>query len=365
MSHGGDRYGNSVQMDFSVNTNPLGMPEAVRKSLRESWKQAEAYPDLQARSLCAGLCAVWKTKPENLLIGNGASEILMALVHAVRPKKALLPVPSFSGYEYVLRAADCEAIYYRMTKEKRFSLDEAFLDVLSAEAELLFLTNPNNPTGRYIRPDLLERILDRTRELGILVVLDECFMELSDDPKGRSVLRQRERWPNLLVLRAFTKSFAIPGIRLGYALCEDTALVRKIRAQLPEWNVSIPAQAAGVAALQELQWLEKARSTILHERLVLERALTRLGFADVASNAGYILVWDEKERGIDLYTELLKKGTLIRDCSDYPGLGRGYYRIAVHGRGENRRLIAQIREILETFAGNRPEEAETDAADGV
>ena len=341
MSHGGDRYRNKVRLDFSVNTNPAGVYESVKQALADSIAKAEHYPDQEAQQLREDLAKVLGVDPDWIVFGNGASEILMAAVRALRPKKILLPVPSFSGYQWAVRAEGAEIEYIPMNEDHQITAD--LLDSLSKDADLLFLCNPNNPTGSYIDHALLEKILDRCLEKGIGVILDECFMELSDDPVGNTCMKGLETWPNMLLLRAFTKSFAIPGVRLGYMLGMDTERNAKIRAQLPEWNLSIMAQEAGVAALKEIGRLQESRDVIFAERTRMVQNLTEMGFACTASNANFILV---KSPVKDLYEQLLEKEILIRDCSDYQGLEKGYYRIAVRPKEENDELIREIREII-------------------
>ena len=341
MSHGGDRYRNTVRLDFSVNTNPSGVFESVKQALIESIAQAEHYPDQEAQQLRTDLAKVLGVAPDWIVFGNGASEILMAVVRALRPKKVLLPVPSFSGYQWAVRAEGAEIEYIPMSED--LTITAELLDSLYKDADLLILCNPNNPTGRYIDHDLLGRILDRCLEKGISVILDECFMELSDDPQGNTCIKDLATWPNMILLRAFTKSFAIPGVRLGYMVGMDTGRNAKIRAQLPEWNLSIMAQEAGVAALQEIGRLQNSREEIFAERTHLVKNLTEMGFDCMESNANYILV---KSPIRDLYERLLEKEILVRDCSDYQGLEKGYYRIAVRPKEENEELIRTIREIM-------------------
>ena len=346
MSHGGDRYSHEIMLDFSVNLNPLGVPESVRKSLLDSCALADRYPDLHAGQLRRDLADLFGTDPENVLPGNGASELLMALVHALRPGKAVLPAPAFSGYTHVLRAVDCRICYYDTRPEYGFSPDEGILPMLTPDTDLIILTSPGNPAGRYVEEAVLEKILERCEQQDIAVILDECFMELSDEPEKRSMCRRLEKWPKLLLLRAFTKSFAIPGIRLGYLLSADTQMLEKTAARLPEWNVSLPAQNAGCAAIKEYEGLEQARRMIRKERACLEDALKKLGFQSSPSDTGYLLFRDARNRGINLYQALLEEKILIRDCSDYRGLPGQCYRIAVKKREENDVLLAALERIL-------------------
>ena len=342
MSHGGDRYRNKVRLDFSVNTNPAGVLENVKEALTESISKAEHYPDQEASALRKDLAKALNVREDMLVFGNGASEIIMAAVRAAKPKHVVLPVPSFSGYQWALRTEEPKIYYVEM--EEDFQVTDKLTGCLTEDVDMVFLTNPNNPTGRYIRHDLLEEILDVCREKKIVVCLDECFMELSDDPEGNTCVPEISRWPNLIILRAFTKSFAIPGVRLGYSICADTEMNASIRKMLPEWNLSIMAQDAGVAALKETASLKEARIQIQKERAFLEAELSKAGMRCIPSKANYLLL---QSPVTDLYERLLKKEILIRDCSDYQGLGKGYYRVAVRPREENEELITAIRDVIE------------------
>ena len=341
MSHGGDRYRNKVRLDFSVNTNPVGVLESVRQSLINSISNAEHYPDQEVSALRKDLAAALNVQENMLVFGNGASEILTAAVRAAKPKNVLLPVPSFSGYQWALRPEAPNIRYSEM--EDGFQITSKLIGELTEKTDMLFLTNPNNPTGRYIQHDLLEEILDVCREKKILVILDECFMELSDDPEKNTCVPQIGRWPNLIILRAFTKSFAIPGVRLGYMVCADIALNENIRQMLPEWNLSVMAQEAGVAALKEIQTLKEARQQIIKDREYLKEQLEAVGMQCIPSNAGFLLLKSPRE---DLFERLLEKEILIRDCSDYQGLTKGYYRVAVRPKEENEELIRAIGDII-------------------
>jgi threonine-phosphate decarboxylase len=372
MAHGGDIYRNKIKLDFSVNINPLGIFDEVRRALAESLGSVEAYPDQKAEELTEKLSKLIKIKPENIVFGNGASELLMAAVHAFTLKKILIPVPSFYGYEHAVKTSGAHMDFYIMRQEDGFELTEDFLQHITNDTDMLFIANPNNPTGKYISPELLEKILDKCEKNNVRVILDECFMELSDEPEIYSSLSKFDKtkqalFKNLLVLRSFTKTFAIPGLRLGYMVCADEIKIREIKCHLPEWNISSPAQAAGIAALDETEMLGGARRLIKAEREFLEKELTQMGFQSIPSRANYILFnlcagverinldnaktvkGKTKESGlenIDLYEELLKKQILIRDCSDYCGLSEGWYRIAVRSHGDNEKLIKAIEGVL-------------------
>lgn len=340
--HGGDIYRNQIRLDFSVNTNPLGMPDLVKEALHQAVEEAENYPDIRAQALSAAVTEQLQVRKEQLVFGNGASELFHAVLHAIKPSKILIPVPSFLGYEEAAKAIDCEVIFYEMKKEENFCLTDRILDVLDENISLVFLANPNNPVGNLVEPELIFQIAEKCRQCDITLVLDECFMELTGKEQTYSFLKRLDEFPNVVVIRAFTKLYAIPGVRLGYLVCEQN-LAEKIRLQLPEWNLSVFAQRAGVAAIKEQEYIARAVVCIQTQRQFLLEELQAAGCSVFDSDADYLLFYSE----MPLYELFLQRGILIRDCSNFRGLQRGYYRIAVKSEEQNRMFAEVLREIHE------------------
>lgn len=340
--HGGDIYRNQIRLDFSVNTNPLGMPDPVKEALHQAVEEAENYPDIRAQALSAAVAEQLQVRKEQLVFGNGASELFHAVLHAIKPSKILIPVPSFLGYEEAAKAIDGEVIFYEMKKEEKFCLTDRILDVLDENISLVFLANPNNPVGNLVEPELIFQIAEKCRQCDITLVLDECFMELTGKEQTYSFLKRLDEFPNVVVIRAFTKLYAIPGVRLGYLVCEQN-LAEKIRLQLPEWNLSVFAQRAGVAAIKEQEYIARAVVCIQTQRQFLLEELQAAGCSVFDSDADYLLFYSE----MPLYELFLQRGILIRDCSNFRGLQRGYYRIAVKSEEQNRMFAEVLREIHE------------------
>lgn len=340
--HGGDIYRNQIRLDFSVNTNPLGMPDPVKEALHQAVEEAENYPDIRAQALSAAVAEQLQVRKEQLVFGNGASELFHAVLHAIKPSKILIPAPSFLGYEEAAKAIDCEVIFYEMKKEENFCLTDRILDVLDENISLVFLANPNNPVGNLVEPELIFQIAEKCRQCDITLVLDECFMELTGKEQTYSFLKRLDEFPNVVVIRAFTKLYAIPGVRLGYLVCEQN-LAEKIRLQLPEWNLSVFAQRAGVAAIKEQEYIARAVVCIQTQRQFLLEELQAAGCSVFDSDADYLLFYSE----MPLYELFLQRGILIRDCSNFRGLQRGYYRIAVKSEEQNRMFAEVLREIHE------------------
>ena len=207
---------------------------------------------------------------------------------------------------------------------------------------VIFFANPNNPSGKAVSAAWMEKLAKLCARTGTLLVIDECFSEMVSGNMEVSFEKRVSAYPNVIILKAFTKSFSIPGIRLGYCLCSETGLAGRIRAQLPEWNVSVPAQMAGAAALEKEESLADMRKVVERERKYLTKELSGIVKKVFSSDANYLLFYD----GRDWYGSLLREKILIRDCSDYEGLGKGYYRIAVRRHRDNKMLVSKMKEII-------------------
>lgn len=359
--HGGDIYRNKIAYDFSVNVNPLGVPGEVMKAMENALSQVSVYPDAKCDALresIAGYHSVSWGKPfakDRIVCGNGASELLHAVCRwrkgewrktsgrNERPK-ALLIMPCFSGYEQALSAEDYEIV---------FTGKDLLFECLEREQpQILFFTNPDNPTGYLEKKEYLLKLKETCRRLETTLVVDECFLELTDSRTQTMIPYLEDAY--MFVLRAFTKSLAIPGVRLGYLLCGDSNIAWNVKNKLPEWNVSVPAQAAGIAAvkvLMETDYRKRTLELLQKERLYLKDSLESLGLQVYESSANYFLFKKNKQWDIDFYTALLEKEILIRDCSDYKGLGEGYYRIAVKTHKENEVIVETVKQILQEYKG--------------
>ena len=274
--HGGDIYRNPSVTDYSVNSNPLGVPEAVRKSVQESADRIMYYPDVRCDRLRESISDFERIEKEKILCGNGAAELFFAVVMAVRPKKALVTAPAFSEYERALGTVGAEVQYYRLKEEQDFRIQEDILEQITEDTDMIFLCNPNNPTGQTTEKELLIRVMNRCNKCGTILVLDECFIEFLEEPERYECRGYLTQYPNVVIIKAFTKIFCMPGVRLGYALCENAALRKRMRAMLQPWNVSVTAQEAGVAALVDCEaYLKRTREYIKKEKFWMTERMTK------------------------------------------------------------------------------------------
>ena len=354
-------------LDFSANVSPFGLTENVREAASASLKNAYRYPDPECRDLRNAIADKYGLRSEHLLCGNGAADLIYRIAYAVRPRKAIVPAPDFSEYEGALQQVGCEIEYWEWmrgdcTVEKWLYNGRQVLttgcdkiqtcvvpasdlsdDILSENLDMIMLSNPNNPSGCLYSPDFLRELTAKCEQNQILLVVDECFMDFVDSAHTYSLLEFVAECRNLVVLRAFTKFYGMAGLRLGWCATSNAELIAGMKKAGPPWSVSIPAQAAGMAALSEDSYADRLRKHISAERQRLQFNLRRLGFQVIPGAANYILFYTDRT---DLAQLLLERGIAIRDCSNYVGLGPGWYRVAVRLREENERLLREIAFLL-------------------
>ena len=285
--HGGDVWRWKDCMDFSSNCNPLGTPASVVRAVQKSAGRLRDYPEPYCRQLCLAIGESEQTAGENVICANGAAELVYSLCRAVQPAQALLAVPSFTEYEKALKSVGCRICEWVRKPEDRFRLDESFLDAMTDETEIIFLCNPNNPDGSLTEPALLTEIVEKCRRKGIRLVADECFLDFVRDGGKYTLKPYLQRTPELFLLKAFTKRLAMAGVRLGYGLCTDAALIQRMQAETQPWSVSLPAQAAGFAALKEAAHIKAGREITEREREYLTEGLGKLGWTPFPSAANH------------------------------------------------------------------------------
>ena len=352
--HGGDIYSHNIDIDFSINLNPF-VTDDVKAALDDAARSGIAcagnYPDILQRDVRSSLSKAENVSGSCVLAGSGASELIMAVTRKISPHNALLIEPSFSGYRHALSSlADCKITEYHLKEEDGYMLTKDVLDAFTSDVDIVYLQDPWNPTGKNTDPALLDEMIDKAKEFDIKVLLDESFYPLSDAyTEGQmGYLRERiERNEGLYIIRSFTKSFALPGIRMGYAVSSGDN-INGLRTHLPEWNLSTVASSIIMACsdiIGRSDFLDRSVKQIATERKYLCDGLDALGFTVYESNTLFVM-FHVPENTPDLYDALIGKGILIRSLDDMPTLGRGYYRVAVRRHEENIRLIESIAEMI-------------------
>lgn len=337
-THGGNIYQKQNMLDFSANINPLGMPDAVREAIIRSALECAYYPDPNCTELTARLAESEQIPSAQIVCGNGAADLIYRIAYAFHPQRALIPVPTFSDYECALREIGCQITEYPLDALQNYQMDAGFSDVLSDELDIVFLCTPNNPTGQLIWPELLHQIAVKCRKHNILLVCDECFLRFCADAAQYSL--RTYLYENGIILNAFTKLYAIPGLRIGYALCGSAQTAEKLQQTGQFWSVSVPAQAAGIAALQVQDWIPETVQYVSQERTFLADALQKAGLYVFNGAANFLLV----RAPADFADRMEQHGIMIRRCNDFHGLTDEHFRIAIRTHDENLAMITAVRE---------------------
>jgi threonine-phosphate decarboxylase len=328
-----------VSLDFSSSVNPLGAPDrALRAVVKCARDLASKYPDPECRELRQSLGGYLELDEDCIVVGNGAVEIIYWFAQAFSGKNVLIPSPTFCEYELVSRRAGSSVKIATMTD---FALDSDSIITAAAGADALYLCNPNNPTGKLATGEI-RKVLDGI-DKKTMILLDECFIELVDDSGKNSFVPSLKHYQNLVILRSLTKSFALAGLRVGYA-CASPSIIEKLKRHRIPWNVNALAQAAGVAALSDRKHVSKSKKVIAREREFMITRLSKLrSFSPVESDANYFMVKLHGRDSTAFRDELLEKtGILVRDCSTFNGMDRHHVRVAVKTRRENLRLIKAL-----------------------
>ena len=326
MLHGGDIYGSDGRkinniLDFSANISPLGMPEKVWQAVITSMEAATHYPDPDSRALRLALVEKYKYQIniENFLCGNGAADLIYRLIYAVRPKRALVIHPTFVEYEEAMAVVGTEIVSYDLNHED-FEIHEDILEKITDATDMIFICNPNNPTGVLTKRSLLAKILDKAKSHKCLLVIDECFLDFTGQVReaAYTMLPYIKGYDNLLILKSFTKMFVMPGIRLGYAISGNLALLEKMKHAGQSWPVSTMATVAGIAALAEENYVQQVVAYVDTEREYLQSVLDDCGLRWVAGHANYILFYAPQFPHLE--RELAKYDIRIRTCDNCENL---------------------------------------------
>lgn len=347
--HGGDWAGYEneygvLPLDFSSNISPLGLPEGVKKAAAAALERADRYPDPLCRRLVRALSQRHGVEEDRIVCGNGAADIIFRLAYALRPKTALVTAPTFSEYALALGLAGTKVESFGLDRDKGFMVTEELTELIRPGLALLILCEPNNPTGRTTKPELLQAILRRCKDSGTKLLVDECFLPFVEDEPAHSLVSFLAENPNLLILRAFTKWYAMAGLRLGYVLCGSADVASALRRSGQPWAVSLPAEEAGLAALEEREYDEALRQVVRRGRRQMLQGLQDLGLEVIPGEANFLL-FHSNDPG--LCGKLRPHGILLRDCANFAGLGPGWYRTAIRTKKDNEALLAALREVAE------------------
>jgi threonine-phosphate decarboxylase len=349
--HGGDvsawarRAGIEAEkiLDFSASINPLGPPPVARKVFQASYREISRYPDPYGAELKQALARWHELEPEEVLLGNGSTQLIYLVCTTLRPRKALIVAPAFAEYANTLTLAGAKVRFVFPVPQNSFDFStEKFMAAWEKDDDLVVLTTPNSLTGRLIPKAEIEKIARMALIRQKFVLVDEAFIDFIEEESVKNLVRAN---PYLVVLRSLTKYYALPGLRLGYLLAQS-GRVEQLAAYLEPWSVNGPAQKVALACLADANFRLKTERWLYRERSFLAKCLRRLKvFHPYPSTTNFLLVRIEHNSAdaVELRAFLLRQNLLIRACDSLPGLGAGYFRVAVRRRKDNQRLINALK----------------------
>lgn len=347
MKHGGNIYKYNDVLDFSANINPIGMPEGVLAAYRDFYMDL-FYPDPDCSLLKEKISGIYEIHRENIICSNGAVDIIYRAAYFFKTSHILVLSPTFTEYELAFGKAGAKVSRYYVNQED-FIVREDILQMLTDDIDILCLCNPNNPTGKMLEEDILDKIIKRCREKNIFIILDESFIDFTGD---KSFVYKKNLTDNILVLHSFTKIYGIPGLRAGFGMCMDKNIIAGLEEAGAPWSMSGIAQRACVNALADKEWIAKTVSYVSKERDYLYSILEKAGIKYWESMANYILF----KGPVGLYEDLLNEGILIRELSDFGDSYKNYYRIAVRTHEENEIFAGSLYKVIQGGLNGRDKE---------
>jgi cobyric acid synthase CobQ/L-threonine-O-3-phosphate decarboxylase len=337
----GERAAVPSLLNFSVSTNPLGPPASVLQALQQNMRTIAVYPDADCRGLTERLACYHRVAPAQVVVGNGSNELIYAIVRAFQPRRVAIVEPTFTEYLRASRLGGATVDHWLAEGD---DFEPACFD--PEGADLVWLGNPNNPTGRLWPKEQLREWIGRHGRT--VFVVDEAFLPFLEDERDQSLIAEVDRLPNVIVLRSLTKLYALPGLRLGYAVTSAELAVR-LRAQRTPWSVNSLAQVAGLAALDDTafiaqthRWLSQERDTYLGQLAAFPEWLQPL-----SACANFVLLRLQQTSSQELAAGLTARGIAVRDASNFVGLDGRYVRVAVRTRPDNQRLIDALEELCD------------------
>ncbi|MDS1029023.1 threonine-phosphate decarboxylase CobD [Bacillota bacterium LX-D] len=334
-------------IDFSANINPLGCPPRVFETIKDSLDLIMHYPDPDSRKLKQKLEKYFRIEQNQIIVGNGAVELLYLICHLLKPQKILTLAPSFSEYVRGAETIKAQIEYYYLHSEDNFNIDLLELDKKLSGIDLFFLCNPNNPTGTILNYKKMRQIQSLCLKHQTFLVVDESFIDFIGDKEEYSVRHDLAQNNKLFILHSLTKFFALPGLRLGCGFGSPDIISKLIKLKDP-WSVNALAQTAGIAAIDDSTFQAKTIEYVNTEKDFLFTRLNEIkGLKAFCPSVNFVLVQITGEITSDeLVNRMAEKGVLIRNCKTFPGLGDKYIRVAVRTREENLRLLIELNNIL-------------------
>jgi len=317
-------------VSFAANVNPLGISPKLRESLSDRIDSIMSYPDREYSSLRSKIADYVDADIEDIIVGNGATELISLFIQIKHPKKALIVGPTYSEYEREVTLGGGSSVYYRLEEENDFLLDIKSLEKeLENDVDLLVICNPNNPTSTAITRSDMRKILDICKKKGIFVMVDETYVEFTEDLEKITSVPLTRYYNNIVILRGISKFFAAPGLRLGYAICGNSDLLKEMNQRKNPWTINSLAAIAGEIMFTDEEYITRTRKLISKERdricgILSKRQDIKLYWP----SANFLLIKLLKDdiTSMDILETAIQKGYLIRDCSTFPFLDNKFIR---------------------------------------
>ena len=361
-------------LDYSSNINPYGIPESLKKRITENLEILERYPDPDYVELREKLAYLNKVDVSNIILGNGATEIIFLFMKVINPKKILIAAPTFGEYERAVKATErvenlsilgdsnkkedddnsyekqkIEIEYFELKESDDFKLNiDNLKNELAKKYDLLIICNPNNPTGKFLKLDETEEILKECNKYNTKLFIDEAFIDFLKDGIKESIINTKEDKQNLFVTRAFTKFFAIPGLRLGYGIGFDEEILNKMWDEKEPWTVNTFANLAGLVMLDDKEYIEKSEKWILEEKKFMYKELSEFQYLKAyRTECNFILLKIQNISSTSLRDKMIEKNILIRDASNFKFLDYHFVRLAIKDRESNIKVLEALADIME------------------
>lgn len=365
MEHGGDVYTEGLLkgkelLDFSSNINPLGLPKSFKDNIEEVFKAVERYPDIEYRNVKKSIkeyITFMKVhfrkeesqkpfsevfKDEDIVLGNGAAEIIDLVISCF--KNICIVVPSFVEYEKSALKWGCKITYSKLKEDMSYDYEDIALKMKNADG--LIIGNPNNPNGNVIDKSKFNNILKYCEENGKTIIIDEAFIEFTGK-RNFTFLEEGENYESIFIIKALTKFYAMPGIRMGYGICKNKKLIEEIKNKQNPWNINCFAETAVNYVLKDKEYIEQSLKWIEEERDFMSKELKSILLIDRVYDtySNFILFKLKNTNCNTIYNMCLKEGVLIRKCTNFRGLDDSYIRLAIKDRCKNKKMIALLKQI--------------------
>ena len=338
-------------IDFATTVSPFGPSKAVCGAVQAAAAHLDEPADASCSELCRQIAESEGVDASYVYCGADTADLAQRLITAIAPKKALLPAPSYGIYDTLLENAGCAVSRCMLWETKGFSLTDGFLDALKPEHDIVFLCQPNNPTGLMVPQQLLLSIIEQCAQSGIYLVLDECFLDFLENPMLSSEKPLLKRYPNLILLKSPSVTHGMAGLKLAYCITSNRQLTAQLRRSPMPCTISSLTQTAGIVAVQDEDYVRQARLVFARERARIIPLLQNAGATVYPGTANFLLF---RTPVAELSSLLLMQGFLVHDCSDCTGLSAGYCRLSLRSPVENTSLAGQIRDILKKNGVSTP-----------